>query len=127
VIHIQELGGEPLIILTARSELRERVAAVFKRFRVPLNVQVETGTLESIKNMVARDMGVGIVPRMCIKREEARGELVAKTIAEFGEERSLWLVCRRTAALAPACQAFTKVIQSELTRRTKGPDKANAQ
>jgi LysR family transcriptional regulator, low CO2-responsive transcriptional regulator len=127
VIHIQELGGEPLIILTARSELRERVAAVFKRFHVPLNVQVETGTLESIKNMVARDMGVGIVPRMCIKREEARGELVAKTIAEFGEERSLWLVRRRTTALAPACQAFIKVIQSELTRRTQGPDKANAQ
>ena len=126
-IHIQELGGESLITLTARSELRKRVAAVFNRFRVPLNVQVETGTLESIKNMVARGMGVGIVPRMCIKREEARGELVAKTIAEFGEERSLWLVCRRTTALAPACQAFIKVIQSELTRRRQGPDKANAQ
>ncbi|HXM63833.1 MAG TPA: LysR family transcriptional regulator [Terriglobales bacterium] len=126
VIHIQELGGEPLIILTARSELRERVAAVFKRFCVPLNVQVETGTLESIKNMVARDMGVGIVPRMSIKREEARGELVAKTIAEFGEERSLWLVYRRTTTLAPACQAFIKVIQSELTHRTQGPDKAKA-
>ena len=127
VIHIQELGGEPLIILTAKSELRERVVEVFKRFRVALNVQVETGTLVSIKNMVARDMGVGIVPRMCIKGEEARGELVVKTIAEFGEERSLWVVCRRSTALAPACQAFIKVIQSELAGRTQGPDKANAQ
>ena len=64
---------------------------------------------------------------MCIKREEARGELVAKTIAEFGEERSLWLVCRRSTELAPAGQAFIKVIHSELTRRTQEPDKANAQ
>jgi DNA-binding transcriptional LysR family regulator len=127
LIHIQELVGEPMIILTARSELRKRVAAVFRRFRVQLNVQVETGTLESIKNMVARDMGVGIVPRMCIQREEERGELVVKTIAEFGEARSLWLVCRRTTPLAPACQAFIKVIQSELARRTQGADKANAQ
>ena len=127
VIQIQELSGEPLIILTARSELRARVAAVFKRFHVPINVQVETDTLESIKNMVARDMGLGIVPRMCIKREEARGELVAKAIVEFGEERSLWLFCRRTAALAPACQAFIKAIQSELSRRPEEPDKADAQ
>jgi DNA-binding transcriptional LysR family regulator len=67
------------------------------------------------------------VPRICIKREEARGELVVKTIAEFAEQRGLWLVCRRTTELGPASQAFIKVIQSELTRRTLGPDKANAQ
>ncbi len=126
VIHIQELRSEPLIILTAKSELRERVVAAFKRFRVPLNVHVETGTLESIKNMAARDMGVGIVPQISMEREGARGELVAKTIAEFGEERSLWLVCRH-ATLSPACQAFIKVIQSELTRRRHGPDKATVQ
>ena len=71
-------------------------------------------------------MGVGIVPRMCIKREEGRGELVARPIAEFGEERSLWLVCRRSTELAPVGQAFIKVIQSELASRTQGPDKAKA-
>jgi len=38
-----------------------------------------------------------------IKREEARGELVAKTIPEFSEERSLRLVCRQTIMLPPAC------------------------
>jgi len=125
VIHIQELSGEPLITLTAKSELRERVVEIFKRFRVPLNVQVETGTLESIKNMAAQDMGMGIVPLLCIKQEEARGELVTKTIAELGEERSLWLVCRHSTTLAPACRAFIKIIQSEVARRTRGPDKAH--
>jgi hypothetical protein len=67
---------------------------------------------------------VGIVPEICVKQEEARGELVAKTIAEFGEERSL-LVCRHSTTLAPTCRAFVKVIQSELARRTQGPDKAH--
>jgi DNA-binding transcriptional LysR family regulator len=122
VIHIQELSGEPLIILTAKSELRERVVEVFKRFRVALNVQVETETLESVKNMAVQGMGVGIVPQICIKQEEARGDLVAKTIAEFGVERSLWLVCRHSSTLAPASRAFVKVIQSEFARRTQIPD-----
>jgi len=113
-LRIQDLAAEPLIVLTATSELRERVTETFQRFRVPLNVQVETGTLESIKRMAARDMGVGIVPRMCVQPEETNIDLAAKTIDEFREERMLWMVCRRTAMLPPACRAFMKVTKSEV-------------
>ena len=113
-LRIQDLAAEPLIVLTATSELRERVTETFQRFRVPLNVQVETGTLESIKRMAARDMGVGIVPRMCVQPEETNIDLAAKTIEEFREERMLWMVCRRTAMLSPACRAFMKVTKSEV-------------
>jgi DNA-binding transcriptional LysR family regulator len=115
VIRIQELGTEPMIVLTASSELRERVVETFRRSHIPLNVRVETGTLESIKQMAARNMGVGIVPWMCVQKEEASGELVVKTIEEFREERTLWVVCRRqTRELSPVCQAFMKLIKSEL-------------
>ena len=114
VIRIQELGTEPLIVLTASSELRERVVETFRRSHIPLNVRVETGTLESIKQMAARNMGVGIVPWMCVQKEEASGELVVKTIDEFREERTLWVVCRRqTSEPSPVCQAFMKFIKSE--------------
>jgi LysR family transcriptional regulator, low CO2-responsive transcriptional regulator len=119
ILHIQDLAGEPLIVLTATSELRERVAETFQRFRVPLNVQVETGTLESIKRMAMRDMGVGIVPRMCVQEEETNGELVARTIEEFREERMLWMVCRRSPTLSPACRAFMKVTKSEVNALAK--------
>ena len=114
VIRIQELGTEPLIVLSASSELRERVIETFRRAHIPLNVRVETGTLESIKQMAARNMGVGIVPWMCVQEEEASGELVVKAIEEFREERSLWVVCRRqTREPSPVCQAFMKFIKSE--------------
>jgi len=114
VIRIQELGTEPLIVLGALSELRERVVETFRRSRIPLNVRVETGTLESIKQMAARNMGVGIVPWMCVREEEVSGELVVKTIEEFREERTLWVVCRRqTREPSPVCQAFMKFIKSE--------------
>jgi DNA-binding transcriptional LysR family regulator len=113
VIRVQQLAAEPLIVLTATSELRERVAATFRRFRIPLNVQVETGTLESIKKMAARDMGVGIVPRMCVQQEEMGGELLVKVVEEFREERMLWMVCRRGVP-SPACRAFIKVTKSAL-------------
>jgi DNA-binding transcriptional LysR family regulator len=122
-IRLHDLAGEPLIVLTAKSELRERVAVTFQRSRTPLNVQVETGTLESIKKMAARDMGVGIVPRMCVQEEEANGDLVVKAVEEFREERMLWMVCRRSP-LSPACRAFMKVIKSELQAAYKSDPKA---
>lgn len=118
ILRVQDLSAEPVIVLTATSELRERVASTFQRFHAALNVQVETGTLESIKKMAARDLGVGIVPRMCVHGEEASGELMVKTVEEFREERMLWMVCRRTA-LSPACYAFMKIIKSELKAGSK--------
>jgi DNA-binding transcriptional LysR family regulator len=118
VLQVQQLASEPLIVLTATSELRERVAVTFQRFRARLNVQVETGTLESIKKMAARNMGVGIVPRMCVQGEEASGDLVVKTIDEFREERMLWMVCRRTT-LSPACHTFMKIIKAEVKAVSK--------
>lgn len=112
-IHLQDLGSEPLILLTATSELREKITQAFKRLHVPLNVQVETETLESIKNMAAAGMGVGIVPSICMKYRGSRDDLAMKTIEEFRDERSVWLVVRHTSA-TPACQAFIKTIKSEL-------------
>ena len=119
VIRIQELGTEPLIVLSASSELRERVVETFRRSHIPLNVRVETATLASIKQMAARNMGVGIVPWMSVREEEASGELAVKTIEEFREERTLWVVCRRqTSEPSPVSQAFMKFIKSECTHRS---------
>jgi DNA-binding transcriptional LysR family regulator len=122
-LRIRELADVPLILLTATSELRERVDESFQRFRVPLNVQVETGTLESVKRMAAREMGVGIVPRLCVQAETANGDLVARVIEEFREERMLWMVSLRNAVLSPACRAFMKVAKSEIAAFSKGDGK----
>jgi DNA-binding transcriptional LysR family regulator len=120
-IRIKDLGAESLILLTASSELRERVAERFRRARVPLNVRVETETLASIKQMAAQNMGVGIVPRMCVGKELATGELIVKTVEEFRDERTLWLVHRRQdAEPSPVCQAFMKLTKSELKHHVIG-------
>ena len=127
VLHIQDLGAEPMIVLTASSELRERVVETFRRARVPLNVRVETETLGSIKQMAAQNMGIGIVPGLCVKNEKTRGELVAKTIEGFREERTLWLVFgRQNFEPSPVCQTFMKLIKSELRRDLLKPDQASS-
>jgi DNA-binding transcriptional LysR family regulator len=110
-IPLQALGREALIVLTETSELRERVTGIFRRSNIPFNPSVETGTLESIKRLVAQNMGIGIVPLLCVRNDEA-GKLVVKTIEQFPEDRSLWIVY--PPAPSPACQAFIALIKSEM-------------
>jgi hypothetical protein len=61
-----------MILLTEVSELRERVVETFCRFGIQLNLRVETGTLDSAKRLVAQNMGVGIVPSLCVTREDKK-------------------------------------------------------
>lgn len=113
-IQLGELGTEPLILLSETSELRDRVVETFRRFAIPLNLHIETGTLDSIKRMAAQNMGIGIVPSLCVTGEESKN-LVMKTIAEFPEDRSLWIV--QPPSPSAACQAFISLLRSELQER----------
>src|SRR5262249_20555170 len=111
-IQLSALGTESLVLLTEASELRARVVETFRRFGIQLNLHVETGTLDSIKRLVAQNMGIGIVPSLCITAEDSRN-LIVKTIREFPEARYLWIV-HPLVPSAP-CQAFITLLKSELT------------
>jgi DNA-binding transcriptional LysR family regulator len=110
-IELNALGTESLVLLTEASELRERVVETFRRFGIQLNLHVETGTLDSIKRLVAQNMGIGIVPSLSVTKEDSK-DLIVKTIREFPEDRCLWIV----HPLIPSgpCQAFITLLKSEL-------------
>ena len=111
-IQLSALGTESLILLTEASELRERVFETFRRFGIQLNLRVETGTLDSVKRLVAQNMGIGIVPSLCVTLEDSKN-LVVKTIREFSEDRHLWIV-HPLVPSAP-CQAFVTLLRSEMS------------
>jgi DNA-binding transcriptional LysR family regulator len=106
---IADLASESLILLGEASELHERIVETFRRFQIPMNASVVTSTLESIKRMVAQNIGIGIVPRLCVGQEAASDGLAVRTIAEFGEDRELWMVYPRS--LSPASQALTLIVE----------------
>src|SRR5215469_10083209 len=102
-VRLQDLGAESLILLTETSELRERVVETFRRCGIALDLYVETATLDSIKRMVARDMGIGIVPLLSVTADESQ-KLVAKTLDAFQQDRPLWIV--QPANPSPTGRAF---------------------
>jgi len=109
-LRIEDLAHESLILLSEASELHERIVETFRRARMPINPYVVTSTLESIKRMAAQNMGVGIVPRLCVGPEAAAGVISVKTIAEFDEDRELWMVCPQNPS--PISQALASIIES---------------
>jgi len=117
-LHIADLGLESIIIEGDSSSLHETVVEAFRRFHTTLNVPVESASIEAIKRMVERKLGIGIVPRMCVQEEAEMGKLKLKRVEEFPEERTLWVARRGSDSQSPAAKAFMEVTKSVTQKRS---------
>jgi DNA-binding transcriptional LysR family regulator len=109
VVSVRELGAEAFIAHNVPSPYRERVVKTFEKHRTPLNISLEMPTLEAIKRLVEKSMGVALVPRLAAQNEIARKQLVGLTVREMRLERRLHLIYRKGATLSHAAKAFLRV------------------
>jgi len=112
-VDIADLGQETFVAHIVESPYRQRVVQMFARHRVPLRMDVELPTIESIKLFVERKKGVAIVPRMCAERELAAGDLRELRIRQMRVARKLYLVYRRDRALSAAAQAMVELLRGK--------------
>ncbi len=112
-VHVKDLEKESIIIEGAPSSLHEKVVDAFRVHQTPLNVQVTSATIETIKQMVASDVGVGFVPLMCVDREVARRELAIVPVEGLHLDRKLWVVRPRSDVHSHAALAFMRVVNSQ--------------
>jgi DNA-binding transcriptional LysR family regulator len=112
-VDIRDLGEETFVAHIVESPYRQRVIQMFARHRVPLQMDIEMPTLESIKMLVEMKKGVAIVPRMCVESEVARGGLRALRIRQMRVVRRLYLVYRRDRPLTAAAQELIEIIRKK--------------
>jgi DNA-binding transcriptional LysR family regulator len=112
-VDIKDLGQETFVAHIVESPYRQRVIQMFARHRVPLQMDIEMPTLESIKMLVEMKKGVAIVPRMCVESEVARGGLRALRIRQMRVVRRLYLVYRRDRPLTAAAQELIEIIRKK--------------
>ena len=79
----------------------------------PLNIVMEVAMIETIKKLIAMNLGIGFVPEMCVQDEIRRGELVRLALGGFQYQRTLWLARRRTDSHSHAANAFAKMAFSK--------------
>jgi DNA-binding transcriptional LysR family regulator len=120
-VEISALGEETFVAHIVDSPYRQRVVQMFARYRVPLRMDIELPTIESIKRFVEMKKGVAIVPRMCVEGEIARGDLKELRIQQMRILRRLYLVYREDRPLTAAAQALVAVLRAKMPRaRAKG-------
>jgi DNA-binding transcriptional LysR family regulator len=109
-VDISALGEETFVAHIVESPYRRRVIQMFARHRVPLRMDVELPTIESIKRFVEMRKGVAIVPRMCVEREIARDDLRMIRIRQMRIVRRLYLVYRQDRPLSAAAKELVEIV-----------------
>ena len=90
-----------------RGLLADRGEAVDK----VLNVAMQLGSTEAVKQALLAGFGVSILSRTSIRRELAEGVLIEVPIEGFKMERDFYEVIYRQRPLSPAAQAFRQFLQ----------------
>jgi DNA-binding transcriptional LysR family regulator len=109
-VPISELGDEIFIAHNVLSPYREIVIRAFHQRAIPLRMDVEMPTVETIRWMVERNAGVAFLPRMCVEQEIAEGRLVAVRVPEVEVERKIYLARPSRRALSYAADAFLRLV-----------------
>ena len=109
-VSLTELGSEVFIAHNVISPYREVVLREFQTHKVPLRMEVEMPTIETIRKLVQNNVGVAFVPRMCVEQEIEQGTLCEVRIKQIHVERQIRLVYPTRRALSHAARAFLEVV-----------------
>ena len=105
-VSIEELGDEVFIAHNVLSPYRRSVVETFQRHHVPLNIEIELPTIDTIRLLVQQNLGVAFLPRMCVEHELAARVLRMVPVEEMHMERKVRLVYPSQRQLSHAAQAF---------------------
>jgi DNA-binding transcriptional LysR family regulator len=106
-----DLGMETFIAHNVKSPYRDIVLKEFQRHKVPLNMELEMPTVESIRKLVQRSEGVAFLPRMCVEQELEQKTLFEVHVTEMSVERKVRLVFPARRALSHAARAFLDLVK----------------
>ncbi len=121
-VSIKDLGEEIFIAHNVVSPYRQIVISRFHEHRVPLRMDVEMPTIETIRKLVQANEGVAFLPRMCVGQEIRHGTLCEVSVKEIDVERPIRLVYPQRRSLSRAGQAFLELVsgQAESSPRAEG-------
>lgn len=109
-VSIEDLGNETFIAHNVVSPYREVVIRTFRDRKVPLLIDIEMPTIETIRKLVQSNLGVAFLPRMCVEQEIEQKTLCEVRVKEMHLERKIRLVYPTRRALSHAAQAFLALV-----------------
>jgi DNA-binding transcriptional LysR family regulator len=109
-VSIADLAEENFIAHNVMSPYRDVVIHEFQARKIPLRMDVDMPTIESIRKMVQDNQGVAFLPRMCVEQEIEQKLLREVRVKEMNIERKIRLVYPTRRALSHAARAFLEIV-----------------
>ena len=108
-VSVKELGVETFVAHNAPSPYRQKVIETFDKHQTKLHIAIELPSLEAIKRLVEKGVGVALVPKLTAQNEISNGQLHAVSVREMKLERKLNIIYRRNSVLSHAAKSFLKL------------------
>jgi DNA-binding transcriptional LysR family regulator len=122
VVSAFALAGEKLILGERGGNTRRLIDEFFAEAGLKPTVAMELSRQAAIKNMVAADMGVGIVPLSVVRDEVERGRLVRWWIEGARINWEMGLARLSGGYLSPVCQTFLNLCREHFAAESGGTE-----
>jgi len=110
---IEEVAAQPVILFDRGSSYYGLIHGFFRQAGVVPTVAMELDSMEATKRMVEEGLGIALLPRVCLERELASGELAEVAISDMPPlSRRIALIYRRGRKRARTVDAFLEVLES---------------
>ncbi|MCI0414259.1 LysR family transcriptional regulator [bacterium] len=118
-IRAKDLAGYPFIIREEGSNTRQTYEDVLKRKGIKLNIALELGSTEAIKQAVSAGLGISIVSPLCIQSERKHKDLHVLRVHDAEFVREFHIISLRDKHLSPGTQRFLHQLKTyaDLPRR----------
>ncbi len=118
-IRTKELGSYPFITREQGSNTRQTYEDVLKKKGIKLNIALELGSTEAIKQAVSAGLGISIVSPLCIQSERKHKDLHALRVNDADLVRQFHIISLRGKHLSPGTQRFLDQLKAyaQLTKR----------
>lgn len=105
-ISLKRLAEEPFIMREPGSGTRMVVESFFKENRVELNVEMEIGSNEAIKQAIAGGLGLSILSRHSLALEGTKGPLIVLDVEGLPIQRHWYIIYPASKQLSVVARTF---------------------
>lgn len=112
-ISLQRLAEEPFIMREPGSGTRMAVERFFEENRVALNVEMEIGSNEAIKQAIVGGLGVSVLSRHALALEGTKGPITVLDVEGFPIQRYWYVVYPASKHLSVVARTFLEYLLVE--------------
>ena len=124
-IPIQALDGQPFIMRELGSGTRQAVENLFEQNNISVQVRLELGSNEAIKQGIAGGMGISVLSRHTLAFEAYNDELTILDVQNFPIQRRWYVAYLSSKRLSVIAQTFLEYLLKESSKLSNGSNTSN--